>query len=375
MEQSNLSYERFIEEAILNLKNGKTLRGVTIFSKRETWLNIEDEISNVNQSRKRWIINMIQTVQRDFFILNFKDNKEEESDNNFFIKIFPEMEYFTCIVYSYVNYNEFKKLKSFVNNISGMWLSWIGSRFLEEFDLFFNEIYPDLNVELIKFTSVSRDLKSKEKKGSTIDNEARTRAELNSIRQFRYKEFGELFYLNRAKFQISKSLTKFELTISDRTEFTLKGNGMFEFLNLYNEIVKESKNLRDSFTKRISLKRKERFVTEIKESIETISIDKIELIDIDMNNPAFDSWYKNLVNTFSIGYFEDYKIVSFVLESGNPYFLVEIIDLEYESRLFLSALQESIKISPSFETTKPSTISKLFSILQSQVDPTIEMSR
>jgi len=39
--------------------------------------------------------------------------------------------------------------------------------------------------------------------------------------------------------------------------------------------------------------------------------------------------------------------------------------------LFISATSNSIRISPAAEQTKPSTISKLFTILQSQVDPSI----
>ena len=375
MEKSLLTFERFIEEALQNLKNRKTLRGVIIFSTIETWLNIDDSISIVNQTRKRWFANLIQTIQNDFFILRFKDNLEEENDNYFFIKLIPEEEYYTLLVYSYVSYDDFRKLKSLVSNIFGMWFGWIGSKFLEEFDIFCTNLYPDFNAELIKFTTESHDLLRIEKKGSTIDNEARTREELIKIRNFRYKEFNELFYLKRAKYRITGPIINFVLTISNRTEFTLKGTALFEFLNLFKEILRYAQELRDSFKKSVSIKRQERLVKKIKEPIEKLSIDKIELIDINMNKPTFDSWYDNLVNTFSIGYLDEYNIVNFVLEKGNPYFMVEIIDLESESRLFLSAIKSSIKISPSTQATKPSTLSKLFSILQSQVDPSIEMSR
>ena len=304
----------------------------------------------------------------------FQDNLKEEKDNYFFIKVILDEKYITFLVYSYVSHNDFRKLISLINNIPEMWFGWIGSKFLENFDIFCNELYPNFKTELIKFTSESRDLIHKKKKGSAIDIESRTREELNKIRELHYKEFNELFYLKRAQYRFTSPTINFSLTISTKTEFTLKGNGLFEFLSLFKEIINYAQVLRDSFTKNIIIKSQKRSINKTKEPIEKISIDKIELIDINMKNPTYDSWYNNLIDTFSVGYIDEYNIVSFVLEKGNPYFMVEILDLECESRLFLSAIKSSIKISPSNQTTKPSTISKLFSILQSQVDPSIEMS-
>ncbi|KKK78842.1 hypothetical protein LCGC14_2839490, partial [marine sediment metagenome] len=133
MSQSTLTYERFITESTNMLIEGKTIRGVSVFCEKEAWLNIKNLIEEVNKTRVRWFIEFIETHQKDFFILNFRDIKELEADLNFFIKVISDDPYYIFYVFSYVIQDDFKKFKSLIKNIRNVWLAWIGSRFMENF--------------------------------------------------------------------------------------------------------------------------------------------------------------------------------------------------------------------------------------------------
>lgn len=374
MSQSTLTYERFITESTNMLREGKTIRGVSVFCEKEAWLNIKSLIEEVNKTRVRWFIEFIETHQKDFFILIFRDIKELEADLNFFIKVISDEPYYIFYVFSYVLQDDFKKFKSLIKNIRNVWLAWIGSRFMENFTDFMEKKFPDFDVSLIKYTTEYRRIKNKEKVGSSIHWESRTKEDLAKDRAYRYSTYKELLNVKLARYNIQKGHISFKLTLSDRTEFTLESGDLLEFLNIYKTILDHARQLRDSFNRKIQINRQQKYIKNIKRNIERYNIERFEMITIDMKEPIFKSWYNNLVDTFSLGYLSNFNILSVVLEKGNPYFLAEIVDLDSESRFYLSAVHDSIRISPSNQQTKPSTISKIFSILQSRIDPSIDMS-
>jgi hypothetical protein len=59
--------------------------------------------------------------------------------------------------------------------------------------------------------------------------------------------------------------------------------------------------------------------------------------------------------------------------SGNPYFLVHIIDVENSSSVYLSATSEELQIVPTGLSTKEETLSKIIELLQTKVDPSISI--
>ena len=245
---------------------------------------------------------------------------------------------------------------------------------MENFIDFMEKKFPDFDVSLIKYTTEYRIIKNKEKVGSSIHWESRTKEDLAKDRAYRYSTYKELLNIKLARYNIQKGHISFKLTLSDRTEFTLESGDLLEFLNIYKTILDHARQLRDSFNRKIQINRQQKYIKNIKRNIERYNIERFEMITIDMKEPIFKSWYNNLVDTFSLGYLSNFNILSVVLEKGNPYFLAEIVDLECGSRFYLSAVHDSIRISPSNQQTKPSTISKIFSILQSRVDPSIDMS-
>jgi len=372
--KSPLTFERFIEEADEKIKRGNNISGVIIFSEKGAWENFNISISNFNYYSKRWLAELIETYQNDFFILRFRDLKEKNTEKFFFIKVMPDnKDYITLFVLSHEDYNSFQTFKSLIRHTPGMWLGWIGSRFLERFDEFVKTMFPDFSTKLVKFVLEFRDIENKRKKGSNVNWIPRTKEDLWKLRNFHHKTYNELVYVKKGRYEITNKRVQFKLSLSDRTEFTLESGGLLEFLELFKGVLVYARELRDLFNKKISVKKYEQKVKSLIKPIEIFSIDKIELIKIEMDNPFFESWLENLVKTFSLGYINEHKLVSFVLEKGNPYFLAEIIDIENESRVFISATSKTIRISPADYNTKPSTISKLFSILQARVDPSINI--
>lgn len=374
MQKSNLTYERFISEASTNIIFGKTLRGILVFSTKESWESFNNYIRKFNETRRRWVANLIDTDQDDFFIIQFEDIRKRGKTKYFFLKLFPDKNHTCFVIYSYEGFHNFLKIKSLIKKTPHMWLGWIGSRFLERFDEFIVENTPNFKASLIKYITETHSLDKVKKKGSTIHYEPRNREDLLKIRKFHFSDFNELIYIKMAKFRIINEKSNFEVTLTDRTEFTIKSGGLYEFLDFYIEIMKHAQKLKDSFQRKIIINSEKRFLKRREKPIEIINIDKIESITVNMNQPTFPTWYDNLVNTFSLGFLKEPKILSFVLERGNPYFLAEIIDLEEDSRIFLSAIENDIRISPSTQEMKPSTVSKIFSILQNQVDPSIDIS-
>jgi hypothetical protein len=371
--RSSLTFERFIEDAAEKVKKGKHFNGVVVFSTGEVWQNFSTSILKFNSHSNYWSADLIKTYQDDFFILQFKNLKDPRQEKFFFIKIIPNKNYYKILyVTSFEGYNGFQLFKSFMRYTKNMWLAWIGSKFLEGFDEFVKSVFPTSSTELIKFGVIFLETKSKKKKGNSLNWIHRTKEELQKFREFYYNNYNELVYIKRAKYNIiiDKKET-FKISLSDRVEFSLEKGDLLEFLELLKRVVAYAQYLQNLFTRKIVIRKEKQKIRALQKPIEMFNIDKIESIKIEIHESKFGSWFKNLINTFSLGYINEYKLVSFVLEEGNPYFLAEIIDLENGSRVFISAINNLIKISPARDQTKPSTVSKLFLILQSRVNPSI----
>jgi len=389
-ETSTLTFEQFVSEATEQVRKGNSLSGVIVFSENDAWRNFERVISRFNIESRIWTADQIDTAQNDFFILRFTKradatNRADARRRLFFIKVVTERESnqscTTLYVFSYEGSELFRVFKSLVEKTRYMWRGWIGSRFLERFDEFVRSVYlkelgregAEASTVLVKFVLETRDVKSKDRKGSSINYEKRSEEDLNKLRTFYWKEFAELLYVKKGKYKITTNARYFSVALSDRTEFTLMEGDLLEFLALFKYVLFYARELRDKFKKKILINKSQRAVRATNETLEFLSFDKIELIKIDVDNPVISSWRDNLVNTFSIDHLREFKLLNFVLQEGNPYFLAETIDLENGSRTYVSMVENSIRISPAIEQTEPSTISKLFSVLQSRVDPSINL--
>jgi len=106
-------------------------------------------------------------------------------------------------------------------------------------------------------------------------------------------------------------------------------------------------------------------------SIEIRSFDLIESL-VFRRSKEIENWYSNIVNLFSSD-IPQQKLVNFTLLSGNPYFLVHIVDVENSSSAYLSATSEELQIVPAESYTKEGTIAKIIDLLQAKVDPSISI--
>lgn len=366
-----LTYETFIEKADKEVKAGKNFSGVIAFSEKEAWFDFDDAITRFNSVRRRWKADIINTYQDDFLVLRFKDGLNEEGDKNFFIKVNDAGQYVNLLVFSFEGYVGFKIFKSLINKYTRKaWLGWLGSIFLERFDEIIKDVYPDSKAELVKFNYISHEIGSEKPKGTAISWMPTTKKGLFKLRES-FKEQNQFIYLQKTTYEINTDHTNFSISLSDRTEFTLQRGNLIEFLAVLGEILKRAQQELVSFTKTRIIRKQESKIEIEEEPIEMVSfeIDKIEIIELDVD-PITD-WFQNLTETFRGGYLKEYNLISSIINEGNPYFLAKIIDLDNASIVFLSATKRSIRISPATEQTKPSTMSKLFTILQSQVDPSI----
>ena len=368
----SLTYVGFTNEAARRVDFGDRMKGAIIFSKIKTWLKIDDYITFYNSQNRTWTIDLVSTSEKDFYVMVF-ENKIEGIKSYFYLKSVKDKDYVTFLVFSYTNHEHYEVFHNFIKNNPGIWFAWLGSKFLENFEEFMRDKFEETPTNLVEFVLESRDITSKRKKGSSRHWMARNKSELQKLRRLYYDEYEELLYIKRGKFQFVHNEKHFTFSISDRSEYTIFKGGFLEFSDLLKELLYHVVTTRNLFSRKITYKKTERNVQTLQSPVISVSIDNIEVIQFEITKPFFKNWYTNLVKAFSQGYFNEYKLLSIFLEGGNPYSLIELIDLENGERLFLSVLDSLIRISPSRSSTEPSTVSKIFSLLQSRVDPTIAL--
>jgi hypothetical protein len=284
------------------------------------------------------------------------------------------------LAFSLEGYHGFAIFETLIDKYArNAWLGWIGSVFLETFDTLIEEMYRDEEIQNdeareefdIEWDTFNFTVGGKKKPTSTFRK--RSKQDFISVRK-NYENRNQVLYLQKVTYKvISRDAVLLQISLSDNTEFTLERGSIHVFLSLLRDILRKAQQERDLFTRTSSIRKHEDRRGTSDEPIEMISfeIDKIELLEVDVSNLTSKSWFQNLRTTFSTGYLREHNLISAVINDGNPYFLAKVIDLENTSRVFISATSKSIRISPAAGQTKPSTVSKLFTILQSQVDPSI----
>jgi hypothetical protein len=376
-----LTFEGFINEAEEELKLRKKLTGVVVFCEKDAWLDFDAAISRFNAVRRRWKADTINTYQNDFSILRFRDSTsdkdQKQDDKHFFVKTSADERYISLLVFSFEGYHGFETFETLITKYArNAWLGWLGSVFLEGFDTVVKQMYTDNGIpqdgEIQEEYDVTWDTFNFTVEGQKPTSTFRKRTKNDFI--WLRNHYKKVLYLQKVTYNVLlRNQLVFKISLSDRTKFTLERGNIIVFLSLLREILDKAQEERDLFTRTSSFKKHEEKVETMNEPVQIISveIDKIEIMEVDVSNPSFSSWFKKLRTTFSAGYIKDHNLLSSVIHEGNPYFLANIIDLDNASRLFISATSKSIRISPASEQTEPSTMSKLFTILQSEVDPSI----
>lgn len=252
---------------------------------------------------------------------------------------------------------------------------WLGSAFLEDLDGFVRSTFGA--DAIIGFDKIIYDLEPIGGTGKPQSNLAfspLSKEEILKRKKQDYHDSGKFFYIRRMNVRVAWKGEEFVFSISDEGEILFEKGDLIRFLELV-DALRSIAILHRTLAERHFLVNIKEIHLEEGRRTEIRSIENLEVLKLNIDNPMTKSWYNNLTNLFSKPFKSEEKLLNFVVMKGNPYFLVQVIDLEKGgSGLYLSATEKSIKISPLGETTNISTVLKVVRAMQKYVDPNITIA-
>jgi hypothetical protein len=168
--------------------------------------------------------------------------------------------YVTILSIALQNYATIRKsLDSFVKYAKGIWFAWLGSRFLENFDVFVRRVLGEKTKILASFqTVVSRD-KFFPKKIRVYPLPPRDFVPLldikNQVREKYYKEGGEINRFSNVRYKIisQEKNVFFIFSMTDRARITFERGDFTLFILLLKPLIAETRRIlnalrRDSYS-------------------------------------------------------------------------------------------------------------------------------
>jgi len=330
-----------------------------------------------DRKRSRWTVNISQCAEEDFYLLSFfpKEGTIEENPVFFFWKILRDDKYATILSFSLQSSAEIhRSLDSLVKFAKGLWFAWLGSRFLETLDLFaIRELGEDAQVLASFQTAIEKD-KFMPRKVRAYPLPPREFVPLEEIRNWakeKYTKEGEIKTFSNMRYRViseEKSMY-FTFSITDRSRITFERGDFTLFVTLLKPLLVETRRILDVLRRNSYTTTRESTV--LGKSMKIRSFDIIESL-VFRRSKETEKWYDNIIKLFSSDIREE-KLINFTLLSGNPYFLVHIVDVENSSSVYLSATSEELQIVPAESSTKEGTIAKIINLLQTKVDPSISV--
>ena len=382
-----MSYIEDFKGYTLDLFLGEATRQVIEEKKRVycdiliSYPNVFDSLSKIfeyysDRKRSHWTVTISQCGEDDFYLVVFSPKEMyliKENPIFFFWKIIRDDKYVTILSFSLQSYSEtHRSLDSLVRFINGLWFAWAGSRFLENFDLFVNRVLGEDAKTLASFqTGIER--------GEILDIKMRIYPlppkkflPLEDIRNWAHN-----LYLKEEKIQTFSNMRYriisvkkgmyFTFSMTDRLRISFEKGDFTLFVTLLRPLLIENRRILDFLRRDIYTTKRESTI--FGKSIEIRSYDLIESL-VFRKLKETKNWYNKIVNIFSSDIPEK-KLVNFTLLSGNPYFLVHIIDIENSSSVYLSATSKDLHIVPADARTKEAIMAKIIGILQTKVEPSI----
>ena len=94
-----------------------------------------------DRKRSPWTVSISELGEKDFYLVSFFPKEESKKTPVFlFWKIMRDRKYTTILSIALQNYSSIRNsLDSLVNYAKGLWFTWVGSRFLENFDVLLDE--------------------------------------------------------------------------------------------------------------------------------------------------------------------------------------------------------------------------------------------
>ena len=369
----------FLEEVTSRMKNKRIRTYCDILF---AYPNAFDALPRIldyysDRRRSRWTVTISQCAEKDFYIVSFfpKETTSKQKPVFFFWKILRDDHYVTILSFSLHSFGEIRKsLDSLVRFVRGFWFAWIGSQFLINLDSFVEqELGPETQV-LASFQTVVGEDKSRTRKMRVYPLPPRQFVPLEEIRKWTresYFEKSEILTFTNMRYRIvsRQNGMQFTFSMTNRSRITFERGDFTLFVALLRPLFLETRRVLNILRRKSYTTKSESTV--MGKSIEIRSFDLIESL-VFKKPKGQEKWYDNVVSLFSADIPQE-RLVSFVLMSGNPYFLVHIIDIENSSSVYLSATSEELQLVPAGISTKEGTITKIVDLLQTKVDPSISI--
>lgn len=344
--------------------------------------NIFDSLPRImdyysDRKRSRWSVSISPCAEEDFYLVSFfpKDMETEENPIFFFWKILRDDKYVTILSFSLQGYMEIRRsLDSLVKFTRGLWFAWVGYRFLENFDLFVIRVLGEYANILASFQTAEEKGRILPRKVRVFPLPPRKFVPLEDIRKWakdRYIKEGEIHTFSNMRYKVVSEQKGMDFTFSmtDHSRITFERGDFTLFVTLLRPLLDETRRILDVLRRKsYTLKRES---TILGKRIEIRSFDRIESL-VFRKSRETEEWYDRIIDLFGSD-IPKQKLVNFTLLSGNPYFLVHIVDVENSSSVYLSATSEELQIVPAELSTKEGTISKIIDLLQAEVDPSISI--
>jgi hypothetical protein len=370
-------FDNFLEETrnLIN-KSKASLYFHIIFSKEKTWENLKSLMAAYSQDgRRHWDVTLSRTQQDDFYILQFISKYDEAEQHSFYWKVMDEGKKVTILSFSLEKFRFIKScLNSFVD-FANMDFPWLGSVFLENLDEFIRSTFgADARVEFNKLIYDLEPIGGRGKSQANLAFSPISKKEVLSQKQKEYEERNKFFYIRWMKARVFWRDVAFVFSISDESQILLEKGDLIRFLEIINALKNIAALHRGFAEKHLLMDITEKQVEEGKK-IDVRRIKELQVLKLDINNPMTNNWYENFTSLFTAPFKSDENIMSFVLMKGNPYFLAHVVDLEKGgSGVYLSATENSIRISPSGQETNVATVLKIIKAVQKYVDPNITIA-
>jgi len=328
-----------------------------------------------DRKKSHWSVSISPCAEEDFYLVSFfsKEMETEENPVFFFWKTFKDDKYVTILSFSLQSYVEIRRsMDSLVRFTRGLWFAWVGSRFLENFDLFVTRVLGERANILASFQTAEEKGKILPRKVRVFPLPPRKFVPLEDIRRWtkdRYIKDGEIHTFSNMRYKVISKGMDFTFSMTDRSRITFERGDFTLFVTLLRPLLVETRRILDVLRRNSYTTRRESTV--LGKRIEIQSFDRIESL-VFRKPKETERWYDKIVDLFSSDIREQ-KLLNFTLLSGNPYFLVHIVDAEYSSSVYLSATSEELQIVPAESSTKEGTVAKIIDLLQANVDPSISV--
>lgn len=370
-------FDNFLEETRILIKKSKaSLYFQLIFCSDNSWKDMRNLVNEYPvDGRRNWRVKILTTQQDDFFILQFNHKTNEKDVHFFFWKTIVESNKVVILSFSLEKFQFVQScLNSFIS-FCNMEVPWLGSNFLEDLDGFIKSTFAA--DAIITFDKIIYDLEpigGKEKAQSNLAFSPISKHEILKKKEKEYVDSQKFLYIRRMRVRVLWKNEEFVFSISDDAQILVEKGDLIRFLEVINAL-KGITSLHRSLAERQFLVSVDEVPFAEGRTSEILTINNLEVLKLSVDNLMTKDWYGNLTTLFSKPFKKEEKLVNTVLMKGNPYFLVQVVDVEKGgSGVYLSATEKAIKISPSGATTNISTVLKVVEAMQKYVDPNITIA-